>query len=268
MSAARIIVLAIALIAGLGAAMLAGGSRQAAPPPMAAAPAMKTGEVLVATSDIKMGGTVSASNMRWQIWPADSISSQLISRESQPDAIQEYTKAIARSGFVQGEPLRAGKLIKSDGSGFMSAILDPGMRAVSVEISEETAGGGFILPNDRVDVILGRKIGGADGGRDQYASETILTNIRVLAIDQTIEDEKGEKVVVPKKTATLELTPKQAETMALAKQLGALSLTLRPLADANVASGPDANLGAKASTGNSITIVRFGVPTQTQATTR
>ena len=115
----------------------------------------------------------------------------------------------------------------------MAAVLDKGMRAVSTEISPETGAGGFILPNDRVDVILSRRDREAEkaGGADAQVSETILTNVRVLAIDQTLEEKNGQRVVVGK-TATLELTPRQAETLALSRQLGTLSLALRSLADA------------------------------------
>jgi pilus assembly protein CpaB len=266
MSPARIIVLVVALIAGIGAAILAGGSREpaqqaAAPPP----PQVSTSDILVAAADIARGGVLGADTIRWQAWPSDSVGPQMITRSSDPEAIKDYTGAIARMSVGEGEPLRAERLIKGYGSGFMSALLSPGMRAVSTEVSEETGAGGFILPNDRVDVILSRKLPDTGAG-ERYSSETILQNVRVLAIDQTVEDEKGEKVVVPKKTGTLELTPRQAETMALARQLGTISLALRPLSDAGAANGPDADLDPKPTGGDGITIVRFGVPTQ--ATTR
>ncbi len=267
MSPARIVVLVVALVAGIGAAILAGGSRepaqQAAEPPPP--PSVSTNEILVAAADIARGAVLGAETMRWQAWPSESVGPQMISRSNDPEAIKDYTGAIARMAVGQGEPLRAERLIRGYGSGFMSALLSPGMRAVSTEISEETGAGGFILPNDRVDVILSRKLPDTGAG-ERYSSETILQNVRVLAIDQTVEDEKGEKVVVPKKTGTLELTPRQAETMALARQLGTISLALRPLSDAGAGKGPDADLDPKPTGGDGITIVRFGVPTQ--ATTR
>ena len=145
--------------------------------------------------------------------------------------------------------MREAKLIKADGSGFMAAILPSGMRAISTEISPETGAGGFILPNDRVDVILSRRDREAEkqAGVDVHTSETILSNVRVLAIDQTVEEKNGQRVVVGK-TATLELTPRQAETLALSRQLGTLSLALRSLADANAPSAaedePAATTGA------------------------
>ena len=130
--------------------------------------------------------------------------------------------------------MRESKLIKANGSGYMAAVLDKGMRAISTEISPETGAGGFILPNDRVDVILSRRDREAREGRrhrDRTPARRSSSNIRVLAIDQTLGEKDGQKVVIGK-TATLELTPRQAETLALSRQLGTLSLALRSLADA------------------------------------
>jgi pilus assembly protein CpaB len=115
----------------------------------------------------------------------------------------------------------------------MAAILPTGMRAVSTDISPETGAGGFILPNDHVDVILTRRdkdAEAANGGTEVHTSETILSNVRVLAIDQTVEEKNGQRVVVGK-TATLELSPRQSEHLALAHQLGTMSLALRSLVD-------------------------------------
>jgi pilus assembly protein CpaB len=132
-----------------------------------------------------------------------------------------------------GEPIREPKLVKATGSGFMAAILPTGMRAVSTEVSPETGAGGFILPNDRVDVILSKREKNPDrNSGDIVNSQVILGNIRVLAIDQTIEEKNGQKVVVGK-TATLELKPKQSEALARARQSGTLSLALRSLTDSN-----------------------------------
>src|SRR5262249_54017965 len=126
------------------------------------------------------------------------------------------------------------KLIRANGAaGYMAAILPSGMRAVSTEISPETGAGGFILPNDRVDVILSRRAAtDTRNANAQPTSETILTNVKVLAIDQTVEEKGGQRVVVGK-TATLELAPRQAESLAQARQQGTLSLALRSLLDAS-----------------------------------
>ena len=156
--------------------------------------------------------------MRWQTWPAAAAGANFIRKNDRPDAIEQLAGSIARAPFVAGEPIREAKLIKAKGSGFMAAILPSGMRAVSTEISPETGAGGFILPNDRVDVILSRRDREAEkaAGVEVHTSETILTNVRVLAIDQTVEEKNGQRVVVGK-TATLELTPRQAETLALSR---------------------------------------------------
>jgi pilus assembly protein CpaB len=134
------------------------------------------------------------------------------------------------------------------------------MRAISTEISPETGAGGFILPNDRVDVILSRKDREAEksGAAETQVSETILVNIRILAIDQTLGEKDGQKVVIGK-TATLELSPRQAETLALSRQLGTLSLALRSLADAGETRLPneDERGGKRAG----INTVRFGIST-------
>src|SRR5438270_12341240 len=127
------------------------------------------------------------------------------------------------------------------------------MRAISTEISPETGAGGFILPNDHVDVILSRRDKEAEkaSGVDVHTSETILANVRVLAIDQTVEEKNGQRVVVGK-TATLELSPRQAETLTLARQLGSLSLALRSLLDASKVSEEDDRKPE-------INTIRFGV---------
>src|SRR6186713_2705578 len=228
MNIARVVVLIIALSAGGVAAYLARGTEES--PRAAAEPVVQlpTVEVLVAKSDIGLGQPVKPEDLQWQAWPASAAGKNLVNRASRAEAITEISGSIARSPFIAGEPIREQKLVKANGSGFMAAILPTGMRAVSTEISPETGAGGFILPNDRVDVILTKKPSSSDprsSGRHPV-SETILANVRVLAIDQTVEEKNGQRVVVGK-TATLELAPRQAETLTQARQLGTLSLALR-----------------------------------------
>src|SRR5205807_5379848 len=222
-----------------------------------------TVDVLVAKDDVQLGQSISGQNMHWQLWPVAAASPVFIRKSDKPNAIEDLTGAIARAPFVAGEPLRESKLIKANGSGYMAAVLDKGMRAISTEISPETGAGGFILPNDRVDVILSKRDREAEkaGGTESHVSETILSNIRVLAIDQTLGEKDGQKVVVGK-TATLELTPRQSESLALSRQLGTLSLALRSLADAGDSSLPNEDeraAGRKAG----INTVRFGIGTVT-----
>src|SRR6187431_1580405 len=239
MNNARIVVLAIAVGAGGIAAYLARGSDDN-PAPAQPVAQLQTVDILVAKSDIGLGHSVKPDDLQWQTWPAATTSNSFISRANKADAIKEITGSIARSPFIAGEPIREQKLVKADGSGFMAAILPTGFRAISTEISPETGAGGFILPNDRVDVILSRRDREAEkaGAADTQVSETILSNIRILAIDQTLGEKDGQKVVIGK-TTTLELTPRQAETLALSRQLGTLSLALRSLADAGETTLPD-----------------------------
>lgn len=233
MNAARIAVLVVAIGAAGGAAfvaktMLPGG----APAPVVQAPVIKVERVLVAARDVPLGTTIKADDLRWQDWPQDAISERYVTIKTTPSATQDYTGAVARAPLMNGEPVTESKLVRAGKGSFMSAILSSGMRAASTKISPETGAGGFILPNDRVDVILTRKEK-TDGneGDGEFVSETILRNVRVLAIDQTVKEDDGRQVVVGK-TATFELTPAQAEVLELGNQLGDLSLALRSLADA------------------------------------
>ena len=154
MNTARIVVLTIALLAGGVAAYLASGLGDKPPP--AQAITLQTVDVLVAKSDIGLGQTVTAEALQWQTWPAATASNSFVRRNDRPDATTQIAGSIARAPFIAGEPIREPKLVKANGSGFMAAILPAGMRAVSTEISPETGAGGFILPNDRVDVILSK----------------------------------------------------------------------------------------------------------------
>lgn len=260
MKAARIVVLAVAIGAGGVAAMLAGRSdKPAEVKPQAAKP--DTVDILVAKSDIPMGTAISPGEVGWQAWPATTTGGSFIRKTDRPRAIEDLAGFIARVPFVTGEPIRDAKLVNAKGSGFMAAILPQGMRAVSTQISPETGAGGFILPNDHVDVILTRRERDADktgGGGDTRASETILSNVRVLAIDQNVEEKGGQKVVVGK-TATLELSPNQAETLALSQQLGTLSLALRSITDASGDKTPTDSEDSR----RGVNVVRFGVGTVT-----
>jgi pilus assembly protein CpaB len=204
---------------------------------------------------------VTADDLQWQTWPAATASKSFIRRNERPEATREVLGSIARAPFIAGEPIREPKLVKADGSGFMAAILPTGMRAISTEISPETGAGGFILPNDRVDVILSKREKNPDqrGAPDIVNSEVILSNIRVLAIDQAPKEKDGQTAVVGK-TVTLELKPEQTETLARARQSGTLSLALRSIADLNAAEKPSDD---RIKRGDSINVVRYGVPSST-----
>ncbi|EJW10949.1 Flp pilus assembly protein RcpC/CpaB [Rhodovulum sp. PH10] len=252
-------------MAGGLAAVLAGGLSRQAPPPKPIVIKPETVDVLVAKKDIGIGQTLTDQDIRWQPWPASAMSPAFVRKSERPEATAEFAGAIARTPIASGEPLRESKLIRVKGSGYMAAILPAGMRAVSTEISPETGAGGFILPNDRVDVILTRRDRESERatGVESIVSETVLPDVRVLAIDQTVEEKNGQKVVVGR-TATLELTPRQAETLAMSKQLGSLSLALRSLADSDP-TRRGAETTPEDRTSSRLNMVRFGVTSTTMA---
>ena len=262
MNIARVVVLTIALSAGGVAAYLARGTDEKSRPaePVAQLP---TVEILVAKSDIGLGQVVKPEDLQWQTWPAATASGNLINRAGKADAITEIAGSIARAPFIGGEPIREQKLVKANGSGFMAAILPTGMRAISTEISPETGAGGFILPNDRVDVILSKREKNPDSkGPDLVIAEIVLTNVRVLAIDQAPKEKEGINTLVGK-TATLELKPDQAETLARARQGGTLSLALRSITDVNMAESQSDEKILKRNDG--LNVVRYGIANQTTA---
>jgi pilus assembly protein CpaB len=260
MKTARLVVAGVAVLAGLAAAMIAGSGGGPAPVQVVTAPApadpgIATSEVLVAVTTVPIGGTLSEQNMDWRRWPNDAIGPNFVRRSDTPNAREEMRGSISRFPLYSGEPINAQRIVRSNGSGFMAAMLPAGMRAVAIRVEAETGAGGFILPNDRVDVILTRR--DRSGGQEQLVSDTILRNIRVMAIDQTIQERDGEKHVIGR-TATLELSPRQAETISLSRQMGEMSLALRSVADADGASTPESDINRS----GSVTIVRFGVPQQ------
>ncbi|TDR94692.1 Flp pilus assembly protein CpaB [Enterovirga rhinocerotis] len=260
MKPARIIVLGVAVVAAGAAAMLM--SRPAAPPEKVVverkAP-VRTTDVLIAAADLPIGTTLKDGDLRWQPWPSDYVPPGSVTRQG-GETLGDITGSIVRSGFLVGEPIRQEKLVKANSNAFMSAILPAGMRAVAISIDTRgsNTAGGFILPNDRVDIIRTyRDEEAAKLGGEGQSSETLLQNIRILAIGQNVQDKNGEKVVTGE-TATLEVSPAEAETLALAQKTGQLSLSLRSLADAGKAAetpeakDDDANL----------TLIRYGISRQ------
>ncbi|MEW9807274.1 Flp pilus assembly protein CpaB [Mesorhizobium marinum] len=234
MAASRLIILGVAVAAAGGAGYVAKNMMVAPPPEVIVeqgpqAPAIDLTEVLALGGDVPMGAPV-GDQLEWQSWPTEGINENYITRDNDPEALETYKGAIARVAMYSGEPLRKSKLI-GEGQSFMSSILPAGYRAVATQVAADTSAGGFILPNDYVDVIMTRRSDTASttGG---FVTETILKNIRVLAIDQAIqEDEEGRRVKVGE-TATLELTPQQAEIITVAQQLAdRLTLSLRAVVD-------------------------------------
>jgi pilus assembly protein CpaB len=258
MKTARLVVIGVALAAGLGAAYLVMGSKPPEPVRVVipAAP-IESDAVLVATRDISFGAVLAAEDMRWQPWPKAQVPPGVIDKSLRPNAVEEVKGSIVRATFMAGEPLRPERLVKGNGSGFLSAVLPSGARAVAINIDEKgtTTAGGFILPNDRVDVV--RTFHAEDGAPGSFSSETILTNIRVLAIGQAVQEKAGEHIVAGG-TATLELTPEQAERVILAQRTSQLSLTLRSMAD----SAQEVVAPTVIAQPPSMTIVRFGNASQ------
>lgn len=266
MNVTRILVLVGAIVAAGFAAILARGlvgSQDKA----AAAPPVELTEVLVASRAIEVGTKLGAADVKWMGWPKAAIDPAFMTKEAQPKAIEDAAEgAIARSPLSPGQPLTGQNIIKGDGGGFMAAVLTPGKRAVSVKLSAERGAGGFILPNDRVDVILTRKTGQDASGSANYQAATVLSDIRVLAVDQTADEEGDSKAIVGK-TATLELTEREAETVALSEAMGDLSLALRSLSkpeagtqatDATPGKNPFENDGS-----DGVTVMRYGMPSKT-----
>lgn len=266
---AQMVVIAVALGAGGLAALLMGGRRPPAPEVQQAAPApeVPSVDVLVANVDLPLGKIIQPGEVAWRRWPDEAGTGNfIVRRRGDPGtaSMDETVGSIVRTAFIAGEPIRAARLVKGN-RGFMSAILTPGMRAIAAPIDDPSRGAGaFILPNDRVDVILARRNGNAAAQADgmTHTTSTVLRNVRVLAVDQVVEERGGEKTIVGR-TATLELTPAQSETLALARELGTLSLALRSLSDSAVSNlaGEGAGDGEAlfGSQEGRMTIVRHGV---------
>jgi pilus assembly protein CpaB len=277
MKITRVAVLAVAVGAGLIAAIIAMRLSAPAPAPVVATadtPATPvTAQVLVATKDIPVGGRLDAASMAWQDWPSSGVSDHFITKQGTGDQQEQpLVGSIARATIYNGEPINQAKLINSD-RGYMSAILPAGMRAVALKITTDTSAGGFILPNDRVDVVMTRQNpDSSTNGGNPFLTETILNNVRVLAIDQTVENktdssnggtgDSGETVIG--QTATLELTPQQVQILAVAQQMSDhLTLALRSVADSHVtpkdAAADAVHLIGSTKENGAVTVVRNGV---------
>lgn len=189
--------------------------------------------VLVAKKNIPNGRFIKAQDLMWQAWPEGNLSPAYAVKGKRK--IADFVGSVVRASIVAGQPVTDDAVVKVGERGFLAAVLTPGMRAVSVKVGATTAIAGLVFPGDRVDLILTSKvkvIGASKKERKLYrAAETVLTNVRILALDQRTNDQQGKnnKTRVPK-TATFELTPKQVEMVSVARGLGSLSLSLRSLA--------------------------------------
>ena len=237
MSPGKIIVILVGVAAAIAAVMLARGilSDNASQPiiPQQVEVEVPKTNVLVSLRDLRVGESLSEADLGWTEWPDDLVQLNHITQDNQPDAIQDFSGTVVRLPIFEQEALLAQKVVSRGETGIMAALLSPGKRAVAIEISEESASGGFILPDDRVDVILTHEVEvrTVNGFEDLIETITVLENVRVLAIDQGISVE-AESTTAIGATATLELGPGDVEALALAERSGRLSLSLRSMADA------------------------------------
>jgi pilus assembly protein CpaB len=251
MNTKRIIVLGLALVAASGAALLArailgGGTPKVeakAPPPMAMS------EVLVATAAIQPGLELKPDMVKWQNWPSGSVDPAFITHANTPNLDEALKGTVVRIPLYAGQPVANTSIVHGNQAGLMAASLQPGMRAVSISISVDSGAGGFILPNDHVDLMLTTKV----QNTTRVKVKTVLSNVRVLAVDQTYTEDKNTKTVVGK-TATLELSPSQAELVAAAQMMGTISLSLRGIVtNQTVADAGPSTVDAP------VTVIRYGV---------
>lgn len=310
MKPAKIAVIVIAAIAAIGLALVVrsmGGSSSNTDKTEAAVEVAKTAKVLVAAVDMQPGHRLTASDMVWKDWPLADVNPAFITDGSvplpgtpaadaakaeaepskaeqvvdavaslnSPTAADAFTGAVVKETILAGEPIVAHKVVRAGESGYMAAYLEPGMKAMSIPVSVDTAAGGFILPGDRVDVILTREVEtpnplNPEATIKRNVAATLLQNIKVLAIDQTAQAPAEEKAVVGA-TATLEVNVRDAEALALARAEGDLTLLLRSYADAAgprgltaggvrrgdpVLRAPSAAGGADADNGRSVRVFR------------
>ena len=263
MKPSRIVLLLIAIFAGGLAAFLA--TRGSAPAPViqevtTSAPQSAT-QVLVATQPIGVGQRLSTAVVAWQPWPESAVRPEYITIAKSPDATTKIVGTVARFEIFPGEPINDGKLVHSD-QGFLSAVLDPGMRGVSVSVTVASGSGGFIIPNDRVDVLL------TDASQGQSASRVILSDVKILAIGTRLgqsgttgapaDPDPKTQIFTSDSIATVELTPAQAETLITATALGKISLVLRSVADFGKSTATTTDTAAAPSSSHSVRIIRFG----------
>jgi pilus assembly protein CpaB len=261
------LILLLAVGSALVAVMLARGmmGQQPAAPVVAEAPRTESVPVLVAAKDITMGENLTGLTVEWRDWPRDNVAGFMITREARPDAIQEIEGSRARTAILQGEPIADRKILSAKDGNLMSSLVREGLRAYAIRVSDRTAGSGFILPNDRVDVIATFKVKvevrEGDDDKEIGFSSTIITNARVLAINQALAPGADTASLPDIETAVLELDPKQAEVVARSESQGELSLALRSLGDAGNGSSSDDRpaLASLTEAPNSVEIFKQGI---------
>lgn len=246
MSPMRLIILLVAAGAAIGAALLVRGmsgqpsqtASNSTPQIIEKEVEVSSTQILVARDDMRVGTLMTPDDFEWTDWPEKAVNAGYFTQQSAPEAIETLSGSVVRVPLLQGEPIIGSKIVQKGETGFMAALLAPGKRAISVEISPETASAGFILPDDRVDVILTYEVEVVTerGVSETTLTRTVIENARVLAIDQAYGEMDGTSAMTGS-TATLELGPQQAELLAHSSRLGSISLALRSVADANEFDG-------------------------------
>ena len=224
------------LIAGVTAVMAKNMFSGASAPQAQAGPAVPAGpEVLVATRTLPVGTIIDAESFRYQPWPQGLVQPAYYPRGEQGEDPQSLIGTVVRNEITAGQPVTTGAIVRPGERGFLAAALGPGMRAVTVGVSATSGVAGVVFPGDRVDLVLTQEVQGGGDGPPLRASETIIRNLRVLAVDQRLNarDDQGNQVAQNTATVTFEATPKIAEKIAVAQTIGQLSLSLRSLADNN-----------------------------------
>lgn len=276
MSPIRIIILLLALVAAGGAALLV--SRMSQPQVVTETltrdkTVIQTEQVseikvLTAKRDFAIGEQIKADDLQWSVWPEKGVAEGQFTETAAPNAIEEITGAVVKMPIYKLEPVMPQRIVKPGEAGLLPVLMGADMRAVSVGISPESASGGFILPNDRVDLILTyEQQPSATNGLSEARtlSKTILQNVRVLAIDQSYALGAPEESTRIGRTATLEVTPGEAELVALSQSKGQLSLALRPLSEEAVSAPrtPRLDLNGGDEAGSAVMIIRNSQPTLT-----
>ena len=268
MSRARFLILLLAIGSALVAVMLARGmmGQQPAAPVVAEAPKTATVPVLVAAKDINIGERLTGLSVEWRDWPRDNVAGFMITREARPDAIREIEGSRARAPIILGEPIAERRILAAKDGNLMSSLVREGLRAYAIRVSDRTAGSGFILPNDRVDVIATFKVKVQSGSEEDDDKEigfssTIITNARVLAINQALAPGADSASLPDVETAVLEIDPQQAEVIARSESQGELSLALRSLGDVGNGNSSDDRpaLASLTEAPNSVEIFKQGL---------
>ncbi len=251
-----VLVMVIAVFAAILTAMLARSWLERQVPAPVVAEGQPMTEILVVTRDVASGATLQSDDLRYEKWPDQAITPRLIVRQPDSDPKAQYVGRIARRPLAEGEPLSSAALFRTDASGVLAGLLAPGMRAVSISITNPSAVSGFVTPGDKVDIVLAADFQNnlnqdkksSSAIIQRFAAETVLTDVKVLAIDQQIT--RGhDGAAIQGKTATIEVTSKQAEVLTAAGLLGTLPLVLRGL-PADKAEQEQASLPADSYTGD------------------